>query len=87
VNVKVDFGAILRAARVRAGLSQEELATRLNYNQSDISKFETGAKEPAASVFLKWFEVTNAKEVAVAYLMGMDGLTIMQNLLQMFGLG
>jgi len=83
--VKVDFGAILKATRIRAGLSQEELAARLNYNQSDISKFETGHKEPTASVFMKWFEVTNAREVAVAYLCGFDGITIMQNILSMIG--
>lgn len=80
-----DFGAILRAARVRAKLSQEELAARLNYNQSDISKFETGCKEPPASVLLRWFQETNAIEVAVAYLCGMDGLSIMQNILSLFG--
>lgn len=83
--MKLDFGAILRATRVRAGLSQEELAERLNYNQSDISKFENGVKEPTASIFLKWFEITNAKEVAVAYMCGIDGITIMQSMLQLFG--
>ncbi len=85
MEVKADFGALLRAARVRAGLSQEELAERLNYNQSDISKFETGAKEPTASVFLRWFRETNAMEVAVAYLYGLDGITIMQNILGVIG--
>jgi transcriptional regulator with XRE-family HTH domain len=83
--VKVEIGAILRAVRVRAGLSQEELAIRLNYNQSDISKFETGHKEPPASVFLRWFKETNAHEVAVAFLCGFDGITIMQQLLSIFG--
>lgn len=83
--MKGDFGAILKATRVRAGLSQEELAARLNYNQSDISKFETGRKEPPASVFLRWFGETNAHEVAVAYLCGLDGITIMQNILNMLG--
>lgn len=83
--MKVDLGAILRATRVRAGLSQEELAERLNYSQSDISKFETGVKEPTASVFLRWFRETNAMEVAVAYLCGLDGITIMQTILSIFG--
>lgn len=82
-----DFGPVLKAARVRAKLSQEELAVRLNYNQSDISKFETGHKEPPASVLFRWFQETNTMEVAVAYFCGMDGLSIMQNLLQMVGLG
>jgi len=88
VNVKdLGIGAILRAVRVRAGLSQEELADRLNYSQSDISKFETGAKEPTASIFLRWLRETNAHEVAVAYFCGLDGLTIMQTILSMTGMG
>ena len=81
------FGSVLRAARLRAGLSQEELAHRLNYNQSDISKIEGGHKEPTASILFRWFQETNAMEVAVAYFCGMDGLTIMQNILQFVGLG
>jgi len=89
VSVKGEFGigAILRAVRVRAGLSQEELAARLHYNQSDISKFETGAKEPPISVFLRWLRETNAHEVMVAYFCGLDGLTIMQTILSMTGMG
>ena len=83
--MRFELGAILRAVRVRAGLSQEELAARLNYNQSDISKFETGAKEPTASTLIKWLKVTNAHEVLVAYLCGLDGIAIMQNILGMFG--
>jgi len=80
-----DFGAIMRAARVRAKLSQEELAARLNYNQSDISKIEGGHKEPTASILFRWFQETNAMEVAVAYFCGMDGLQIMQSILGMVG--
>lgn len=85
--MKGDLGAILKAVRLRAGLSQEELADRLHYNQSDISKFETGAKEPTATIFLKWFRETNAHEVAVAYLCGLDGLQIMQTILGWTGIG
>jgi len=83
--VRFELGAILRAVRVRAGLSQEELANRLNYNQSDISKFETGAKEPSVTTFLRWLRETNAHEVMVAYLCGLDGIQIMQSILGMVG--
>lgn len=83
--MKLDLGAIMKASRVRAGLSQEEMAERIGYNQSDVSKFETELKMPAIPTFLRWFEVTNAKEVAVAYIMGMDGLSIMQSILQVVG--
>ena len=83
--MRFELGAILRAVRVRAGLSQEELANRLNYNQSDISKFETGAKEPSVTTFLRWLRETNAHEVMVAYLCGLDGIQIMQSILGMVG--
>lgn len=75
------FGAILKACRVRAGLSQEELADRLYINQSDVSKFENGTKEPTISLFQQWINQTQAQEVMVAYLLGMDGLNILQNII------
>lgn len=71
-------GALLRACRERAGLSQEELADRLNRSQSCISKYETDQKIPDIFTFLNWLQVTQAQEVAVAYLLGFDGLTILQ---------
>ena len=76
------FGAILKACRVRAGLSQEELADRLYINQSDVSKFENGTKEPPISLFQSWVNQTQAQEVMVAYILGVDGITILQNLLE-----
>lgn len=79
------FGPIMKAARIRAKMTQEELAARLGFNQSDISKFESGHKEPHASTLIRWFKETNAHEVAVAYLCGMDGLSIMQSILQTLG--
>ena len=75
-------GAILRACRERFGLSQEELADRLYINQSDVSKFENGTKEPPITLFQNWINQTQAQEVAVAYLIGIDGITILQNLLE-----
>lgn len=76
------FGAILKACRVRAGLSQEELADRLYINQSDVSKFENGTKEPPISLFQQWINQTQAQEVMVAYILGMDGLNILQNIIE-----
>ena len=77
-------GALLRACRERAGLSQEELADRLNRTQSCISKFETDAKVPDIFTFTQWIQATNAQEVAIAFLYGMDGISILQNLLSVF---
>ncbi|WP_163583310.1 helix-turn-helix domain-containing protein [Gracilibacillus saliphilus] len=74
------YGAILKACRSRAGLSQEELAHRLHINQSDISKYENDTKEPTMSTFQAWATNTQAQEVMVAFVCGVDGLSILQQL-------
>lgn len=79
------IGAILQACRERAGFSQEEMAHRMNRTQPCISKFENDNKVPDASTFLDWFKHTNTQEVAVAFFMGVDGLTILQTLLPIIG--
>lgn len=79
------YGAILRACRERSGLSQEELAFRLSMNQSDVSKFENGAKEPTISTVQSWLANTQATEVLVAFLCGVDGLGLMQSIMQFIG--
>lgn len=79
------FGAILQACRERKGMSQEELAARLHYSQSDISKIEGDHKMPSASTLIAWTEATSAKEVLVAFLCGFDGVSIMQQMLSVVG--
>ncbi|USG64034.1 helix-turn-helix domain-containing protein [Brevibacillus ruminantium] len=71
-------GAIMQACRERAGLTQEQLAVMLNRSQSCISKLEDDKKTWDIPTFLNWIDATGAKEVAVAFFLGMDGLTIMQ---------
>jgi hypothetical protein len=44
---RVTAAALLRQARLRAGLSQVELATRAGVTQSVISAYEAGRREPA----------------------------------------
>lgn len=78
----VDYGAILKACRTRSGFSQEELADRLYINQSDVSKYENGTKEPTISIFQSWINNTQTQEVMVAYLCGIDGLAILQNVIE-----
>ena|SRR5690554_400692 len=80
INVKV--GSILKACRERSGISQAELADKLFINQSDVSKIETDVKEPPVSLFQSWINQTQAQEVMVAYILGIDGITILQNLLE-----
>lgn len=76
-----EYGAVFRACRERAGLSQEEMAVALNRDQGCISRFEKGVKKLEFSEALKWLNLTQASEVAVAFFMGMDGLTIMQQIM------
>lgn len=48
------FGQNLRALRERAGLTQEELAARLQYKgQAPLSLLETGAKIPTPKTIIK----------------------------------
>lgn len=74
-------GAILRACRARAGLSQEELADKLYINQSDVSKYENDSREPTLSLATAWVNATNAPEVLVAFMYGVDGLSIIQQII------
>lgn len=75
------FGAILKACRTRAGLNQEELAHKLHVNQSDISKYENDTKEPTLSTLQAWTSNTQTQEVMVAFICGVDGLSILQGLI------
>ena len=75
----------MQACRERAGLSQEDMAERLHRSQSCISKYEKDRKIPDMQTFLSWVEATGSKEVAVAFLCGMDGLGIMQNMMTILG--
>ncbi|MCR8982620.1 helix-turn-helix domain-containing protein [Brevibacillus laterosporus] len=79
------YGAILHACRERAGLSQEQLAEKINRSRSCISKLETDKKTLDFQTVLAWVEATGTKEVAVAFFCGMDGMSIMQNVLHMMG--
>ncbi|MFD0868807.1 helix-turn-helix domain-containing protein [Paenibacillus residui] len=81
------FGAIMQACRERAGLTQEQMAELLHRSQSCISKYEKDHKAPDVQTLIQWINITNAKEVFVAFLCGIDGVSIMQNILQIFGGG
>ncbi|MWC26658.1 helix-turn-helix domain-containing protein [Paenibacillus sp. MMS18-CY102] len=70
----------MQACRERANLSQEELAAKLNTSRSSISKIENDRVSFDVQMLLKWAEVTSAKEVVVAFLYGMEGLSIVQSM-------
>lgn len=81
----MNVGGLLQACRERAGLSQEEIAHKLHRSQSCISKLEKNKKTVDIQTFVEWIRITQAQEVAVAFLYGMDGISILQNLTQLLG--
>lgn len=83
MNVKL--GALLKACRQKANISQFEMAANMNRSQSCISKFENDEKVPDAYTLMQWGQLTNCPEVIVAFLYGMDGITIIQQLLPIIG--
>ncbi|WP_158738658.1 helix-turn-helix domain-containing protein [Alteribacillus sp. YIM 98480] len=81
----MDFGAILRACRSRAGLTQEELAHRLHINQSDVSKYEKDLKEPSMNLCQAWVQNTQSPEVMVAFIYGVEGLNMINQIMSTVG--
>ena len=75
------FGAVLKACRERSGLSQEELAHQLHIQQADVSRIENNRRDLSATLLQDWTTVTHAQDVMVAFICGMDGLTILQNIM------
>jgi transcriptional regulator with XRE-family HTH domain len=53
----------LIGARVRAGLTQAELAKRMGTTQSVIARLESGAQLPSVSTLLKFARATRSRPV------------------------
>lgn len=81
----MNFGAILRACREHAGLTQEEIADKLHRSRSCISKLETDKKTLDVATLIQWVDVTASKEIMVAMLCGVDPVLILQNILTLLG--
>ncbi|WP_375104615.1 helix-turn-helix domain-containing protein [Paenibacillus sp. RS8] len=75
------IGAIMQACRERANLSQEEMSFRIERSQGYVSKVESGKSIPDFPTVVNWAVETESREVVVAYLFGIDGIAIMQNLM------
>jgi ribosome-binding protein aMBF1 (putative translation factor) len=56
-----EIAAELLRARLRAGLSQEELAARMKTSQSAIARLESGQSLPSAKTLLRFAEATGSK--------------------------
>jgi ribosome-binding protein aMBF1 (putative translation factor) len=56
-----EISAELVRARVRAGLSQAELAARMGTSQSTIARLENGQTLPSTKTLLRFAEATRSK--------------------------
>jgi len=53
----------LIAARVRAGLTQAELAERMGTTQSVVARLESGAQLPSVKTLLRFAKATGARPI------------------------
>jgi len=51
----------LLRARLRAGLSQTELATRMGTSQSAVARLESGQSLPSTKTLLRYAKATGSK--------------------------
>ena len=56
-----EIAAELIKARVRAGLSQAELAARMGTSQSTIARLESGQTLPSTKTLLRYAKATGSK--------------------------
>ena len=56
-----EIAAELLRARLRAGLSQAELAARMGTSQSTIARLENGQTLPSTKTFLRYAEATGSR--------------------------
>lgn len=57
----MDAAALVRRARLAAGLTQTELGRRAGITQSVVSAYESGRREPALSTLARLIEATGAR--------------------------
>jgi uncharacterized protein len=87
VTASVDSGALLREARIRAGLSQTELAARAGVAQSVISVYESGQRQPSLRTLAGLIEATGYRidlrlrmdPSGLARLVGPRGASLLRN--------
>lgn len=76
--IRLKFGAVLKKLRVRAGLSQEELAEKIFLSRSTVSRLENDKLKLTVEDAIRWGQATQASEVMAAILCGIDITQIMQ---------
>ncbi len=65
-DVLVSFAANLRRRRKELGLSQEQLGARANIQMADISRYESGSRDPRITTIAR---LAQALDVPIAYLL------------------
>ncbi|MFB7260158.1 helix-turn-helix domain-containing protein [Streptomyces nojiriensis] len=63
-RARVSLGARLRELRTEGGLTGRELADRLQWGQSKVSKLENGKQTPTAADLKAWAEETGSPEAS-----------------------
>jgi ribosome-binding protein aMBF1 (putative translation factor) len=58
-----DLARELIAARVRAGLTQAEVAARMETTQSVVARLESGAQMPSVNTLLKFAKATRSRPI------------------------
>ncbi|MFA5389290.1 MAG: helix-turn-helix transcriptional regulator [Candidatus Omnitrophota bacterium] len=59
------FGALIKEARIRKGLSQEQLAHRIGMKQPDVSRIEEGRKNITLYTVMRFCNVLGIKKITV----------------------
>ena len=59
--LEFEIAAELLGARLRAGLTQSELAFRMGTSQSTIARLESGQTLPSTKTLLRYAEATGSK--------------------------
>ena len=58
-----DLARELIAARVRAGLTQAQVAARMGTTQSVVARLESGAQMPSVNTLLKFAKATRSRPI------------------------
>lgn len=74
------WGSTLRAARKRAGQSQEHVAEYVGVNRTSLSRYEDGKRYPTVDVLAKWLDIlryhVSAEQVLREMGVGLNSPTI-----------
>ncbi|MBP1917217.1 transcriptional regulator with XRE-family HTH domain [Lederbergia galactosidilyticus] len=81
----MNLGVALRKTRKFAGFSQETMAELMHLPRSTISKLENNKLVLKADDLIRWCNVTQTQEIAIALIYGVDVPTVVQNLTTLIG--